>query len=220
MRADSKSTFIFLMALEIAAGVLIVFGGLAFYVWAEPMLEAALGWVMVAVLTVGLIVVLGGAVWVFIQLVRSEWTCRSALAQGRIEFGPYQCAGWAIPIRLWPAVAVLCSLSVGSLLMAVLPIGEYAFYVGLRWLVFCTALCLVWFWVRAGLESLYGSADFVFVLLAIVILWNPLFPVQLLKGIWIVLDYVAAMVFVSVGLRLDGRVAAIRQRAAINSGVA
>lgn len=83
---------------------------------------------------------------------------------------------------------VVAGILVFMLLLAI-PKLPYGYYILLRWAVTATALFSVW------VASEYGCKLWVFVMGGIAILFNPIIPVHLSKGIWVAIDFCTAIVF-------------------------
>lgn len=87
---------------------------------------------------------------------------------------------------------ILTSIAGVMLLLAILEIWPYSFYQVLRWLVCSTAI------VNAYDEyNKFGKTVFVFMMAGIAILFNPIAPILLSRGVWIIFDVVAALIMFS-----------------------
>jgi len=83
---------------------------------------------------------------------------------------------------------VAVTISVFMLLLAI-PRLPYGYYILLRWVVSLTALFSTW------VAYEYKYKFWVFMMGGIAILFNPIIPVHLTKGIWVVTDIVVAILF-------------------------
>ncbi len=75
------------------------------------------------------------------------------------------------------------------LFIAIFPIEEYGYYILLRWIVCLTAIYIAYFSYEA--EKIYWS----WTMGIIALIFNPLIPFHLGKDIWVVVDFIAAIVF-------------------------
>lgn len=75
------------------------------------------------------------------------------------------------------------------LLIAIFPIGEYGYYILLRWIVCLTAIYFAYLSYEA--EKIYWT----WVMGIIALIFNPLIPFYLGKDIWVVVDFIVAIVF-------------------------
>lgn len=75
------------------------------------------------------------------------------------------------------------------LLIAIFPIEEYGYYILLRWIVCITAIYIAYFSYET--EKIYWT----WVMGIIAFIFNPLIPFHLGKDIWIVVDFIAAVIF-------------------------
>jgi len=75
------------------------------------------------------------------------------------------------------------------LFIAIFPIEEYGYYILLRWIVCLTAIYIAYFSYET--EKIYWS----WTMGIIALIFNPLIPFHLGKDIWIVLDFIVAIVF-------------------------
>ncbi len=75
------------------------------------------------------------------------------------------------------------------LFIAIFPIEEYGYYILLRWIVCLTAIYIAYFSYEA--EKIYLT----WVMGIIALIFNPLIPFYLGKDIWIVVDFIVAIVF-------------------------
>lgn len=76
------------------------------------------------------------------------------------------------------------------LLIAIFPIEEYSYYILLRWVVCLAAIYFCYYYYK---EKIIGWA---WIMGIIAIIFNPLIPLYLKKGIWAVLDFITAIIFV------------------------
>jgi len=91
-------------------------------------------------------------------------------------------------------------ISVFMLLLAVLRL-PYGYYVFLRWAVSATALFSAWVAYECKRKF------WVFVMGGIAILFNPIIPIHLLKGTWIAIDFIVAVVLLAsiFGIKPEGK---------------
>ncbi|MCP6718811.1 MAG: hypothetical protein KJI71_01085 [Patescibacteria group bacterium] len=77
------------------------------------------------------------------------------------------------------------------MLLLAMPSGiwPYGYYVLLRWVV-AGAAVFIW-WVASELERKNWS----WLMIGIAILFNPLIPIYLDKGVWVVIDFIVAILF-------------------------
>ena len=78
----------------------------------------------------------------------------------------------------------------GFLLFAMFPGLDATYYVFLRWIIFAIAV----FWIAFGIKFPRNLALATGIMAAV--LWNPVFPVYLDRGIWFVLDLAFALLFI------------------------
>ena len=95
-------------------------------------------------------------------------------------------------------LSVAGKLTIGVLLVAVLPL-PYAYYMFLRWVVILSAGLHL---ALAAQRRIWGGAA---VCAGIALLFNPIAPVYLSKGVWAVLDIAAAALFCSAYVMLSKR---------------
>ena len=84
----------------------------------------------------------------------------------------------------------LTILSAITLILAVPPIWPYAYYQLLRWVVAGTAIFVAY--LAHGAEK----SGWMWTMIVVTILFNPLVPFFLSKGTWVVLDVVVASIFI------------------------
>lgn len=77
------------------------------------------------------------------------------------------------------------------MLLLAIPSGvwPYGYYILLRWVVCGTALFILW--VAYNLEN----NVWIWIMGAIAILFNPIAPIHLPKETWVVIDFIAAVLF-------------------------
>jgi hypothetical protein len=197
--------------LQLILGALVVWGVLAFVTWVMPVVETGVVLALFLAMVLGVIAVLIGAAWAVVRVTKLYLIQRERLAERQVDLDAHAIAEWTTPLKWWPLIAVMCALSVLALLVAILPISEYAYYIGLRWLVFLTAIGLGWVWMRVSQAGICRDTDPTLPLVVVIVLWNPLVPVQLWKVVWMPLDYIAALVLLSAGIRLDGVISSLRR---------
>lgn len=75
------------------------------------------------------------------------------------------------------------------LFIAIFPIEEYGYYILLRWIVCLTAIYIAYFSYEA--EKIYWS----WTMGIIALIFNPLIPFHLGKDVWIIVDFISAVIF-------------------------
>lgn len=86
----------------------------------------------------------------------------------------------------------LNALAALMLVAAMLPLWRYDYFVILRWVVFMVCLLQA----QAAISAQRYAALAIFVLIGI--LFNPIYPILLKRGLWIWIDFVCAM-FMRIG---------------------
>lgn len=81
-------------------------------------------------------------------------------------------------------------ISAVILLIAILPL-PYGYYTLLRWVVCLSAIFSAW--VFGGLEK----KSWLFLMTVIALLFNPIAPVHLDKGTWVIIDFIVAILFLT-----------------------
>lgn len=86
---------------------------------------------------------------------------------------------------------LLPSLIVATLLIiAVFYIKEYSYYIFLRWIICLTAIYI-------GIYSYETKKIYwVWIMGLVVLIFNPIIPFHLGKDIWIIIDFITAIIFV------------------------
>ena len=81
--------------------------------------------------------------------------------------------------------------SVASIIMLLLAIPDlpYGYYGLLRWVVTASAIFLVW------VAYQLGKKFWLFLMGFVALLFNPLIPIHLDKEIWVVIDFIVAILF-------------------------
>jgi len=81
-------------------------------------------------------------------------------------------------------------IAIAMLLLAI-PTGiwPYGYYVLLRWVVTATALFVLW------IAYTVERKLWIFLMAIIAILFNPIVPIYLDKGTWVVIDFIVAILF-------------------------
>jgi len=74
------------------------------------------------------------------------------------------------------------------LLIAILPL-PYGYYILLRWIVCISATFSVW------VANELGNKSWLFLMVLIALLFNPIVPVHLDKGTWVIIDFIVAILF-------------------------
>lgn len=80
-------------------------------------------------------------------------------------------------------------ISIIFLLLAIPAIWPYGYYILLRWIVTASAIFLIW----VAYDS--KKTFWLFLMGIVAILFNPIIPVHLDKGTWVIIDLVVAIVF-------------------------
>lgn len=83
----------------------------------------------------------------------------------------------------------LTVISIIALLLAIPSIWPYGYYQLLRWLVAGTAVFIIY--IASKLEK----RIWIWIMIIIAILFNPIVPIHLVKETWAVIDFIAAIVF-------------------------
>ena len=83
---------------------------------------------------------------------------------------------------------IIAGISVFMLFLAI-PKLPYGYYILLRWVITISALFSAW--VANNFEDKF----WVFLMGGIAILFNPIVPVHLTKEIWIIIDFIVAVLF-------------------------
>jgi len=89
-------------------------------------------------------------------------------------------------IRLKTTLTVI---SIIALLLAIPSIWPYGYYQLLRWLIAGTAVFLIF--IASELEK----RAWIWTMAVIAILFNPIIPIYLSKETWVVIDFIAAIIF-------------------------
>lgn len=81
--------------------------------------------------------------------------------------------------------------SVISIVMLLVAIADlaYGYYTLLRWVVTASAIFLVW--TAYGLKRTF----WLFLMGIVAILFNPIVPIYLNKGTWVIIDFIVAVLF-------------------------
>lgn len=98
----------------------------------------------------------------------------------------------------WYLLPYLLFACAGFALMAILPIDSFGFYMFLRVLLFVGFLSVLFL----GLDFLKEMASFIVTIIG-AWLWNPFFINELDKSVWVVLDLIAAGLFIYWGLAIQ-----------------
>lgn len=75
------------------------------------------------------------------------------------------------------------------LLLAIPAIWPYGYYILLRWIVTISAVFLVW--ISYKLEKKF----WLFLMIIVALLFNPIAPIYFGKEIWVVIDFIVAILF-------------------------
>jgi len=99
---------------------------------------------------------------------------------------------------------VIIPIVISSILLitAVFPIGEYGYYVFLRWVVFLTAIYIEYLFIE------HKRTNWEWVIIIIAILFNPIIPIHLNKELWQMIDIIVAILLIITIFKanVDGRV--------------
>lgn len=79
--------------------------------------------------------------------------------------------------------------SIIMLLLAIPPIWPYGYYTLLRWVVTANAIFLVW--LAYNLKKNF----WIFSMAIITISFNPIAPIYLKKEMWVIIDFIVAILF-------------------------
>lgn len=94
-------------------------------------------------------------------------------------------------------LGILNRITVGALLLAIAPL-PYSYYIILRWVILISSLIHFYFAFNRKSKSV------MVIFAALGILFNPIVPIYLSKGIWTILDFLSA-IFALMGLEeLEG----------------
>lgn len=80
-------------------------------------------------------------------------------------------------------------ISIIMLLLAIPAIWPYGYYILLRWVVTASAIFLIW--VAYDLKKTF----WLFSMVIVAILFNPIIPVHLDKETWVIIDFIVAVLF-------------------------
>lgn len=80
-------------------------------------------------------------------------------------------------------------ISVVLLLLAIPAIWPYGYYILLRWIITGSAIFLIW--TASKLEKKF----WIFLMVVVAILFNPIAPIHLDKQTWVVIDFMVAALF-------------------------
>lgn len=80
-------------------------------------------------------------------------------------------------------------ISIIFLLLAIPTFWPYGYYILLRWVVALSAVFLVW--IAYCLKKIF----WLFLMGIVAILFNPIIPVHLDKGTWVIIDFIVAILF-------------------------
>ena len=86
---------------------------------------------------------------------------------------------------------IVSVISIILLLLAIPAIWPYGYYVLLRWIVTASAIFLIW--VAHNLQK----QSWLWLMVVIAILFNPIVPIHLDKEMWIVIDFIVAILFLA-----------------------
>jgi hypothetical protein len=86
----------------------------------------------------------------------------------------------------------IASIIVIAMILLAIPSGvwPYGYYLFLRWVV--TGIALFVLWAAYELEK----KTWLWIMGVIAVLFNPIAPIHLDKGTWVVIDFIAAIIFI------------------------
>jgi len=84
---------------------------------------------------------------------------------------------------------ILTVISVVILLLAIPSLFPYGYYQFLRWVVTATAIFILYLSYKLNKKAWLWS------MVAISILFNPIVPIYLTKGTWVVIDFIVSILF-------------------------
>ena len=85
------------------------------------------------------------------------------------------------------------------LLLAIPDIWPYGYYIVLRWVVTASALFLIW------ISYELKKGFWLFLMIIVAILFNPLAPIHFNKEAWVVIDFVVAILFLVTIYKIKGK---------------
>jgi len=87
---------------------------------------------------------------------------------------------------------ILIPIVISSILLviALFSISEYGYYLFLRWVVFLSAIYVVYLFMG------YKRTNWIWVIVIIAILFNPIIPIYLNKEIWQIMDIIVAILLI------------------------
>ena len=91
--------------------------------------------------------------------------------------------------KIQKQIVVPSLLTAILLVIAIFPIKEYDYYILLRWIVCFTAIFIAFFAHKEKKEY------WMWFMGVTAVIFNPLKPIHLYKGMWQVIDFVAAVIF-------------------------
>lgn len=96
-------------------------------------------------------------------------------------------AGWK-PTKAVPSTLAIIML-LSAIIMPFYVNLPYAYYVLLRWVVFAIGLYFLW------ISYYFSQYGWLWVMGLLALLYNPFFPVYLIRELWITIDVFAILVF-------------------------
>lgn len=90
------------------------------------------------------------------------------------------------------------------LFSSLLPDLPYAYFQILRWIVTLFSLYYIWYLratprISMSIFEMRHSSTLIFLFAAIAVLFNPIAPIYLSRGIWLILDILAALIMLLYG---------------------
>jgi len=82
-------------------------------------------------------------------------------------------------------------ISVVFLLLAIPTFWSYGYYILLRWIITASALFLIW--ISYSLKN----KSWLILMAIVALLFNPIAPIYLDKGNWVVIDFIVAVIFLA-----------------------
>jgi len=84
---------------------------------------------------------------------------------------------------------ILTAISVAMLFLAIPSLFPYGYYQLLRWVVMATAIFILY------LSYKLSKKGWLWLMVVVSILFNPIIPIYLTKEIWAVIDFIVAILF-------------------------
>lgn len=83
----------------------------------------------------------------------------------------------------------LCVISGGLLLLGISTGWPYSYYIFLRWAIFISSIIVAYGFYKSKINAwalVFGAVTFIF---------NPIAPIYLSKSIWVIFDFIGAILF-------------------------